>query len=78
MAHMPSIQKEGVVRFVLTRGLLWGLAFFALILLFFHPPLTWYFLLSLCCGANLAWNLVRWSMIKWWYAQKLSGNEISN
>lgn len=70
MAHMPSIRKEGMLRFVLKRGFLWGLAFFVIIQLLFHPPLTGYFLLSLSCGANLVWNLMRWFIINRWYDQK--------
>jgi hypothetical protein len=68
--QFERIRKEGVLRFVLTRGLFWGLTFFALIRLLFAPPLTWYFLLGLCCGANLVWNLMRWFILNWWYDPK--------
>ena len=68
--QFERIQKEGVLRFVLTRGLLWGLVFFAVIKLLIDPPLTWHFLLGLCCGANLIWNLMRWFILNRWYDPK--------
>jgi hypothetical protein len=65
LARLESIQRAGALRFILSRGLAFGVLFGAMVMLSSPPPLAWYALLGLFLVAGLVFGFVMWLFMVW-------------
>jgi hypothetical protein len=68
LARWERIKKAGMLRFVLTRGLTFGVLF-GVVVFILPPPAPWYILVLLCCAAGLVWGTAMWFFTMWEYGQ---------
>jgi hypothetical protein len=69
LTRWERIQKAGMLRFVLTRGLAFGILFGVMVCIPSPPPLPWYILMLLFCVAGLAWGAAMWGFTMWQYGR---------
>lgn len=67
LARWECIRKAGMLRFVLTHGLRFGVLFGVLIYIISPPPLHWYITTLVFCGAGLVWGASMWFVTMWQY-----------
>jgi hypothetical protein len=74
LARWERIQKAGMLRFVLTRGILFGSMFGAAVYFISPPPQPWYSFLATVFVMSVAWAIAMWFVTMWQYrrAQKQS------
>ena len=72
LARWERLQKAGMLRFVLTRGLLFGIMFGVGVCLVSPPPQPWYSFVADVFVMSLAWAIAMWFVTMWQYrrAQK--------
>jgi len=73
LARWERLQKAGMLRFVVTRGLLFGVMFGVGVYMIAPPPQRWYSSVVLGVSvAGLVWVIAMWFVTLWQYrrAQK--------
>jgi membrane protein YdbS with pleckstrin-like domain len=67
LARWERIQKAGMLRFVVARGLLFGVTFGVVVWVISPPPQPWYAFMAEVFVMSVVWAIAMWFVTMWQY-----------